>query len=135
MSYFRSKPAARRQLGLGVDLISSGVYTPTWTIIANLDAITGFESMYMRVGDIVTVSGQIAIDPTAGAVVCRARATLPIASNLGSTADCMGVVGSASFGEAGAIIGDTTNDAADLFLLAVATSNHTCGFSFQYRVI
>jgi len=47
----------------------------------------------------------------------------------------VGVVGAASFGEAGAIIGDTTNDAADLFLLAVATSSHTCGFTFQYRVI
>ena len=135
MSYFRSKPSARKQLGIGVDLISSGVYTPTWTIISNLDAITGFSSMYSRVGDIVTVSGQIAIDPTSAAVVCRARATLPIASNIGATADCMGVIASASFGEAGAIVGDTTNDAADMFLLAVSASNHTCGFTFQYRVI
>lgn len=135
MSYFRNKPSARAQLGIDVDTVASGVYTPTWTIVANLDAITGFQCQYIRVGDIVTVGGQVSIDPTAGAVVCRARATLPIASNLASTADCMGVVASASFGEAGAMLGDTTNDAVELFLLAVSTANHTCGFSFTYRVL
>jgi len=135
MSYFRNKPSARAQLGIDVDTIASGVYTPTWTIVSNLDAITAVQCQYMRVGDIVTVSGHVAIDPTSGAVLCRARATLPIASNLAATADCMGVVASASFGEAGAILGDATNNAADLFLLAVSTTNHTCGFSFTYRVI
>jgi hypothetical protein len=135
MSYFRSKRSARAQLGIDAAVISSGVYTPTWTIVANLDAITGFQCQYIRVGDVVTVGGQVSIDPTSAAVVCRAWATLPIASNLASTADCMGVIASASFGEAGAILGDTTNDASELFLLAVSAANHTCGFSFTYRVI
>jgi len=45
--------------GPTTQFIGSGQYTPTWTNISNATTITGAECQYMRVGNVVTVSGQV----------------------------------------------------------------------------
>jgi hypothetical protein len=72
-------------------IIESGTYTPTVAGLANVDATTANECQYMRVGDVVTVSGRISIDATATGTLTRVSCSLPIAStftdewNLGGT--------------------------------------------------
>jgi len=72
-------------------IIESGTYTPTVAGLANVDVTTANECQYMRVGDVVTVSGRISIDATATGTLTRVSCSLPIAStftdewNLGGT--------------------------------------------------
>lgn len=59
--------------------ISSGTYTPTLTGVANVQASTVYAAQWMRVGKVVTVSGQIDLDPTAAGTV-QFTIGLPVAS-------------------------------------------------------
>jgi len=61
-------------------IIESGTYTPTVAGLANVDATTANECQYMRVGNVVTVSGRIQVDATASGTLTTVRCSLPIAS-------------------------------------------------------
>lgn len=120
---------------LALELVTAaGVYTPTLTNVANLDASTAYECQYMRVGDVVTVSGQADLDPTGAGVATRLGISLPIASNLTANSQCAGT-GAALGAEAGGIYGDTGSDRAELWFTATRTGNNAFLFSFTYRVI
>lgn len=122
--------AARTTLGL-----ASGVATPTLTNITNVAASTAYECQYMRVGDTVSVSGRIDIDPTAAGQV-QVGISLPIASNFGATEDCAGVAFSPAVAGLGAGIGgDAANNRAQLEFVAVDTANRAFYFTYQYQVI
>ena len=47
--------------------VESGTYTPTLSRLHNLDSATPEPWQYMRVGDVVTVSGTVDVSPTAAA--------------------------------------------------------------------
>jgi hypothetical protein len=67
---------------IAVDVaLASGTYTPTLTNITNIDASTASGFQYMRVGNVVTLSGRIEIDPTATNTLTQLEFTLPISSN------------------------------------------------------
>jgi hypothetical protein len=90
----------------------------------------------MRVGNVVTVSGQIDIDPTAtGDTILGV--SLPIASNLTAQTQCAGTFFSLSGGtfQGGSIYGDSTNDRAVFRMAAASASNFANQFTFTYRVI
>lgn len=115
--------------------LNSGVYTPTLTNVANLDASTAFQCQYMRVGSVVTVSGKVAVDPTAAALT-QLGISLPIASNIGAQEDCAGSAAASGIaGLCAAILGDSTNDRAQLEFIAVDLTNQPLYFSFSYRVL
>lgn len=113
----------------------SGTYTPTLTNTTNISASTARLATYMRVGNTVTVSGQLDIDPTAAGAVLLGI-SLPIASNF-STAYQLGGVGSsiAIANESYGIEADSTNDRASMKNIAVSTANHTVTYQFTYQVI
>jgi hypothetical protein len=118
--------------------INSGRYTPTLTGTANVASSTSASCCYVRVGNIVTVSGYIRITPTAAANTQTSfRITLPIASNLTAGND-LGGSGSAwratAATPAALITGDTVNDAANFDYSAQSTSENIIGFNFQYEV-
>lgn len=116
-------------------VLVSGVYTPTLTNVANLDASTAFQCQYMRVGSVVTVSGKVAVDPTA-AVLTQLGISLPIASNIGAQEDCAGTAAASGIaGFCAAILGDSTNDRAQLEFIAVDLTNQPLYFSFSYRAL
>lgn len=118
-----------------VSVAVSGVYTPTLTNVANLDASTAYQCQYMRVGTVVTVSGKVAIDPT-DAVSTKLGISLPIASNFGAEEDCAGTAFAKAIASQGAaILGDAANDRAQLEYIAVDKTNQPMYFSFQYRII
>jgi hypothetical protein len=115
--------------------VVSGVYTPTLTNVANLDASTAYSCQYVRVGSVVTVSGQVDVDPTAAAAT-QLGLSLPIASNFANANECAGTAfASGIAGQGAAIRGDATNNRAELVWIAGDLTNQPMFFSFIYRVI
>lgn len=116
-------------------LVDSGTYTPTLTNTTNVAASTARQATWSRVGNTVTVAGQLDIDPTAtGAVLLGI--SLPVASSF-STAYQLGGVGSttAIANESYGIEADATNDRASMKNIAVSTANHTVCYTFSYQVL
>lgn len=116
--------------------LAHGTYTPTLTNVANLDASTAYECQYIRVGNTVTVSGKVDIDPTTTSTSTQLGISLPISSNLGAQEDCAGTAfASAIAGQGAAILGDATNNRAQLQYIAVDVTNQPMYFTFTYQVI
>lgn len=114
--------------------VFSGTYTPTLTNTTNISASTAQTLQYMRVGNVVTVSGSVLIDPTATGLITLGL-SLPIASNFSAVNQCGGTLGTVG-GERGVIYADATNDRATFQATIVSdVSNTTYRFSFTYLVI
>lgn len=114
--------------------VLSGTYTPTMTGVTNIGAATGLVCQYTRVGDVVTVSGVVQIDPVStGATVVGI--SLPIASNIGVLNNLGGVGQGTLTAETAAIYGDSTNDRAEMQFIATDTTSHNFAFTFTYRIL
>lgn len=119
------------------DEFMSGTYTPTLYNTTNIAASTAYQCQYMRVGNVVHVSGLADIDPTATTTPSTLGISLPVASNFGSDTDCAGI-GSCNLSTpmVGSVIGDATNDRALLnFNTLGDAGNHGWSFMFTYEVI
>lgn len=115
--------------------LASGAYSPTLTNVANLDGSTAFAALYLRVGDVVTVSGKVSVNPTAAGSV-QLGISLPFASNITDEQDCNGAAFSPTIaGQGAAILGDTANNRAQMQWIAVDTTNQPMFFTFTYRII
>lgn len=113
---------------------SAGTYTPTLTNDTNLDASTAYQCQYIRVGNVVSVSGKVDVDPTAaGALILFI--SLPVASDLGALEDCGGAASAVVSTECYGIAANTVSNKAQMQGLAVTTTNHGVWFTFQYEVI
>ena len=121
--------------GTGV-AVPSGVYTPALTNVANLDASTAYQCQWIRVNDMVTVSGRVDVDPTAAAASTQLGIALPVASNFGAAEDCAGTAfASGIAGQGAAILADTANDRAQLQFVSADLTNQAMYFTFMYQVI
>lgn len=125
-----------RRMWLSVPILESGTYTPSLTEVANVADSTAYVCQYLRVGNTVQVSGQVAIDPTLGATLTQLGISLPVPSALtqayqaGGTAACAAVAGYVA-----AISGDATNDRAELaFTTGADVANRTWAFTCSYLV-
>ena len=122
--------------GASIDRLDHGVYTPTLTNVANLDASTAYQCQWMRVGTVVTVSGKVDIDPTLASVATQLGISLPVASNFGAEEDCGGTAApNAVIDNPCAIRADAANDRAELNYVNASVANHAMFFSFTYRII
>lgn len=122
--------------GNTIPALASGTYTPTLTNVANLDASTAYSCQYLRVGNTVTVSGRVDIDPTAAAASTQLGISLPIASNLANANECAGTAfASGVAGQGAAILGDTANDRAQLQFISGDLTNQAMYIQFSYQVI
>lgn len=116
--------------------VYSGTYTPTLTNTTNVAASTASVCQYMRVGNVVTVSGNVSIDPTAlGQIVLGM--TLPIASALTAATQCGGTFAGSGVTtiNLGSVVGDATNDRATFDGVVADIANRTYGFTFTYRIL
>jgi len=113
---------------------ASGTYTPTLFNDTNISASTAYQCQYLRVGNTVTVSGRVDVDPTAGGTT-QLGISLPIASNFGGSEDCAGNAFASAVVEGAAIVADTTNDRAAMLWVPVSISNHDLWFTFTYQII
>lgn len=113
----------------------SGTYTPTLTGITNVAASTAYAARWIRIGNIVFVTGALDIDPTATGLV-EIELTLPVASNFGTTVDLAGVTGAQlDPSRAGGISSVVATDKARLSFTTTTTTNLTSHYSYSYSVI
>lgn len=120
------------------EYIGSGTYTPTLTNVANVSGTTSAVAQWMRVGNVVTVSGRIAIATTAAAAtLTQLRISLPIASATTTTTQIAGTASrrNAAAVDSGQIESDTVNDAALLSFFSSATASAGTSFQFTYLVV
>lgn len=121
--------------GVPTGTITASTYTPTVTTVANASAAAGGNSMYIRVGNQVQVSGTLTCDAITTATLTQIRISLPIASNIGATGDAGGVLASDVATAAGRIEGEPGSDTVQASFRPVSTANDTYGFTFMYTII
>jgi len=121
--------------GSGAVELAAGTYTPTLTNVANVAASTAYQCQFSRVGNTVSVSGKVDVDPTAAAST-QLGISLPIASNLGAEEDCAGAASARAIaGQCAAILGDAANNRAQMEWIAVDLTNQSMFFTFSYEII
>lgn len=109
-----------------------GRYTPTLTNVANLDASTAYECMWVRHGCVVAVSGKIDVNPTAAGLV-QLGISLPVASGFTAIHQLAGTAASPGVsGQSAAIVADFTNDRAEMQFTAVDLNNRAMYFTLMY---
>lgn len=117
--------------------IASGTYTPTLTNGTNVAASTAFACQYMRIGNTITVSGRVDIDPTSTGATTLGI-SLPIASALTNDYQLGGTISPGIEQYAGSIRADAANDRAQVDFVVPAsgsTANNSWFFSFTYQVL
>lgn len=123
----------------GSGVVYVGSYVPTITNGANVAASssTGYEAQYIRVGDRVTVSGRIDIDPTNGAPTqTNFELSLPIASDFTDEEDLSGVGSRLGTNAVEGIFMNASiaNNRASAVFYAVNTASAALTFTFTYRI-
>jgi len=118
-----------------IKILDSGVYTPSLTNGANVAASTPYECQWMRIGNVVTVSGKFDVDPTTTATSTTLGISLPVASDIGTEQDLGGVAAATVFNAAGGIRGSAASDRADFVYVCPSAANTQWFFTFQYQVI
>jgi hypothetical protein len=123
-------------LSIAGGAIESGTYTPTLTAVANITSGTTTVAQYMRVGNVVTVSGKADnIAETTVGLETRLGISLPIASNIGATNNCCGVGALRAINDqSSVIVGDSTNDRALMIWGAKDTAAKDWYYTFTYLV-
>jgi hypothetical protein len=114
----------------------SGTYTPTLTNVANIDASVAAVCHYIRVGNVVHVSGTVQIDPTTTSTVTQLGLSLPIAASFAVDGELAGVGSytNSSDNLGFPIITDITNDRAEIRFFSSSVVNQVIHFTFTYRL-
>jgi hypothetical protein len=118
--------------------VCSGRYTPTLTNTTNVSSSTPVQLYYMRVGNVVTITGRVDVTTTATGNTVLGL-SFPIASAISTNAQVGGVLvcvsSTVSLNTYGRINGDTTNARALLQWNSTSTSATTYSINFTYEVV
>jgi len=115
-------------------VITNGTYTPTLYNTTNVAASIAYPCQYTRVGNVVTVSGIVNIDPTSTAATTLGI-SLPIASTIGNWYELAGAVGGNDAYGAYRIYGDTTNNRVNMNGRASSSNAYAFTFVFMYQIL
>lgn len=127
--------------------MGADVFTPGWSILSNIGSITALESQYLRIGDVVTVSGAAIFDITDANAVVDAVMTLPAPSNFQAAPNMswasgnlggviVGTDQNVGTGVMGHILGDLTRDQARVTIIKPGcTGPCLLAFHYTYRVL
>lgn len=119
-----------------MSFVVSGTYTPTITNTVNCDSVVPHVSQWMRVNDVVTVSGYVDVDPTTAAGTFTAfQISLPIASAITALEQVAGTACGNSLVEPGLILASVANDTATCNFAAASAAAHAMSYQFTYRVL
>lgn len=125
--------------GTANQYIASGTYTPTLTNTTNISSSNANVFQWLRVGNVVTVSGLVGIDPTAGSTSTRLTLSIPLASDFSIPTQCCGNGNSAGLGTTtmfGAISGDIGANAAQYdFTSDSGAGNISHALNFTYLLV
>jgi hypothetical protein len=114
--------------------VFSGTYTPTLTNVTNVASSTAVTCQYMRVGNVVTVSGQVSITATAGAAATVLDMSLPIASAFTLERQAGGVFSNGG-NKYGRVAANATDDRFSFSYNAPDASVAVMFFNVTYQVI
>lgn len=118
------------------ETVSHGTYTPTLVNTTNVAASTAYLCQWMRIGNTVTVSGQVDIDPTLGATQTTLNMSLPVASDFASSIQAGGIANTAGVvGNVMSIQADATNNNVALIGLLTDAANRGYAFTFTYLIV
>lgn len=118
----------------GGQFIASGTFTPGFTNLLNISSSTPGPAKWIRVGDVVTVSGSAVVTTTSGAGSSSTlRMALPIASTFTNAADCAGCA-TYGGGEGGIVQYGSLSTAADLQFFATFAGSRTFMYTYTYIV-
>jgi hypothetical protein len=113
---------------------SSGTYTPTVTGVSNYTSSVPTIAHYTRVGDQVTVYGQLGIT-WPGVAFTEVYLSIPVASNFTITDDLSGVASSGSGVATNTrVTGNVAGDKASILFYASSAGNGSISYSFMYTV-
>lgn len=115
-----------------------GLYLPVMTDSSNIDSATIDTAFYTRVGNIVTVSGRMRMDPTAAAtttiIVLSIPVSVPGTFPPASTYWASGTFASTSDNpETGGIIAEPGTDTVSLNWDSIGNTEQYLSYSFSYR--
>jgi hypothetical protein len=114
--------------------ITSGTYTPTITNVTNVTSSSALVCQWLRIGNVVTVSGSVDVDPVATGVSTVIRLSLPVASNFATAGQLGGSCGNVAF-TSSHVGPDAINDAARLEFFTSFASVNSISFTFTYLVV
>ena len=126
--------------GTTTQYIASGTYTPTLTLTTNVSVADPQVCQWMRVGNVVTVSGDVDIALTTTLLASELGMSLPIASDFATTFQLGGIAEGVSGTQGNnqsmtiRINGDITNNRAK-FSWANQTETSGSGYSFIFTYL
>lgn len=133
-------PDATGTVALTSELPLSGTFTPTLDpgTSVNVTSSSYSKAHYTRVGNLVTVYGQIQIVPTSTGPT-EFYLTIPVASNFSSFDDILGfvnalILGSSGVGVVGATYTDIANNEFIIAFDSTVASEHVVQYTYTYFV-
>lgn len=121
---------------VGTGVVYGGTYTPTGSNTSNC-SVTPRQCVYSRVGKVVTISGTVDVDITAGGGY-NFQLSLPISSNFTSQYDAAGVGNrkqGSTYQDNAFIQANTTNDTLYVEGSGTDTDNEALVFTCQYQIL
>lgn len=115
-------------------VLGSGTYAPTLTNSTNVAASTAYLCQWMRVGNTVTVSGRVDIDPTAAGTSTDLRMTLPVAATFTALENCAGTAVCNTVAQSLPIVADVAGGRARFLGIPSSTANSGYWFTFTYKI-
>lgn len=108
-------------------------YAPTLVAVANVDGVPAGVLKYSVTGRTVRVWGQVSVDPTAGATLTSVGIPLPHGFDVVASTDVSGQA-TRNGAENGEVVGDTTNNRAQLNFVSDGTDAELWQVSFSYQM-
>jgi hypothetical protein len=125
----------------GPPIIISGLYTPTLTDVANITSSSipyDGDFQWLRISNVVTVSGIVNVEPTVITTTTQLDLTLPVATTIGASQDGRlsgtGVTAIVSGSVAGIRIYGA-NDQARIDFISISTTAFDISIHFTYRIV
>lgn len=120
-----------------VPVLASGTYTPAGSDDVNLADYTITDAQYIRVGSVVTVSGQVSLAIAAANLVTSIKLTLPIASTFSGASQLAGTAAcaDAQFMPTGEVTGSTNKAIIKLFSDADTDISGPLIWSYHYTYL
>lgn len=122
--------------GTTTQYIASGTYSPTVNNVSNLASLSAAGFKWVRVGNVVSVVGQITATPSGSGITVTCRITLPIASTLAAVSNLTGVTtGTSTTAGSGWVLADTVNNQAQINWRSTSSGAEVAYVSFSYEVL
>lgn len=114
--------------------VGSGTYIPVGVNASNATILNNYQASWIRVGNVVTVAGQVNVGAAVAGIITSAFIPLPIPSNLVAN-DCNGTATYIStVTGAGYVTPDSASDRAVVNWIPNVTSGAMVHFKFQYII-